>query len=517
MADVGEGGFIERFVSLAERDGERVFARFEGEALSFAHLHDQSGRIAAGLRRLGVGRGDRVAVMLANSPAALALLFALAKSGAVWVPLNVQLRADGLRYILDHAEPRMVIARADLIPLIRGCGASLAAATLVAEGEVEGVAPLASLAAGPDDFDEELPRPEALFAISYTSGTTGAPKGVLMSHRMLRLAGEGARLVSDARDGDVLYMWEPLYHIGGSQLIVLPLLRRVILHMVQRFSAGRFWAEVSAAGATHIHFLGGILQILLKQPPSAFDRRHGARIAWGGGCPPEVWRAVEDRFGVQVRECYGMTEASSFTTYNDRGVVGSVGRPVPWFAVELLGPDGTPVPAGERGEIVVRSRDPLAITKGYFRNPEATAAALRGGALHTGDLGAWDRDGNLFFHGRMSDSVRVRGENVSAWEVESVAAGHPAVEDCAMIGVAADIGEQDIKLFVKLKAGNALDPASLSGWLAERLAPYQVPRYVSIVAAFERTPSQRIMKHRLSRRRDDCWDRLAPRDATPLP
>ena len=93
-----------------------------------------------------------------------------------------------------------------------------------------------------------------------------------MSHRMLRLAGEGARLVSDARDGDVLYMWEPLYHIGGSQLIVLPLLRRVILHMVQRFSAGRFWAEVSAAGATHIHFLGGILQILLKQPPSALDR-----------------------------------------------------------------------------------------------------------------------------------------------------------------------------------------------------------------------------------------------------
>src|SRR5215213_5803401 len=452
MVDVDEGGFIERFVSLAERDGERVFTRFEGEALSFAHLHDQSGRIAAGLRRLGVGRGDRVAVMLANSPAALALLFALAKSGAVWVPLNVQLRADGLRYILDHAEPRMVIARADLIPLIRGCGASLAGATLVAEGEDDGV----------------------------------------------------------------LYMWEPLYHIGGSQLIVLPLLRRVVLHMVQRFSAGRFFAEVSAAGATHIHFLGGILQILLKQPPSALDRRHGARIAWGGGCPPEVWRAVEDRFGLRVRECYGMTEASSFTTYNDRGVVGSVGRPVPWFSVELLGPDGTPVPAGERGEIVVRSRDPLAITKGYFRNPAATAAALRGGALHTGDLGAWDRDGNLFFHGRMSDSVRVKGENVSAWEVESVAAGHPAVEDCAMIGVAADSGEQDIKLFVKLKAGNALDPASLSGWLAERLAPYQVPRYVSIVPAFERTPSQRIMKHRLSRRRDDCWDRLAPRDATPL-
>jgi carnitine-CoA ligase len=510
MAD-SDDGFIKRFVSLAETDGDRVFARFEGEVLSFAHLHEQSSRIAAGLRRLGVARGDRVAVMLTNSPTALALLFALAKSGAVWVPLNVQLRADGLRYILGHADPRMVIARADLIPMIRGCGAVLAGTILVAEGEAEGASPLAGLIAGPNRFDEPLPGAEALFAISYTSGTTGAPKGVLMSHRMLRLAGEGARLVSDAHDGDVLFMWEPLYHIGGSQMIVLPLLRQVVLHMVSRFSAGRFWAEVSAAGATHIHFLGGILQILLKQPPSALDRSHRVRIAWGGGCPPDIWRAVQDRFGVQVRECYGMTEASSFTTCNSNGVIGSVGRPVPWFSVELLDANGNPVPTGMPGEIVLRSQDPLAITRGYFRDPEATAKALRGGAFYTGDLGSWDSGGNLIFHGRITDSVRVKGENVSAWEVENVAAMHPAVEDCAMIGVGADIGEQDIKLFVKAKPGMPLDPVSLSGWLSERLAPYQNPRYVSIVDEFERTPSQRIMKHRLSRRRDDCWDRLTPR------
>src|SRR5215207_282324 len=508
-----DDGFIKRFVSLAELEGERVFARFEHEVISFGHLHERSNRIAAGLRRLGVRPGDRVSVMLSNSPTALALLFALAKSRAIWVPLNVQLRAEGLRYILDHAEPRIVIARADLIPVVQACGAQLPQATLVAEGEVEGVLPFTSLTAGTNNFDEELPGPESLFAISYTSGTTGPPKGVLMSHRMLRLAGEGARLVSDARDDDVLFVWEPLYHIGGSQLIVVPLLRRVILHMAPRFSASRFWAEVSAAGATHIHFLGGILQILLKQPRSHSDRTHGVRIAWGGGCPPEVWRAVEERFGVQVRECYGMTEASSFTTYNDRGVVGSVGRPVPWFAVELVGKNGASIAAGERGEIVVRSEDPLAITQGYFRNPEATARSLRRGSLYTGDVGSRDSEGNLYFHGRSSDSVRVKGENVSAWEVESVAAAHPAVEDCAMIGVAADVGEQDIKLFVKLRSASSLEPASLTAWLAERLAPFQIPRYVSIVDEFERTPSQRIMKHRLSTSLEHCWDRLAHGDA----
>jgi carnitine-CoA ligase len=514
MADMDDG-FIQRFVRLAETSGDRVFARFEDSMLSFAHLHDQSDRIAAGLRRLGIGRGDRVAVMLGNSPAALALLFALAKSGAVWVPLNAQLRPEGLRYVLDHAEPRMIIARADLVPLIRDCGATLANATLVAEGEAAGTLALTGLTAGPGGFHEELPGAEALFAISYTSGTTGPPKGVMMSHRMLRLAGEGACLASDARDGDVLFMWEPLYHIGGSQLIVVPLLRRAILHMVTRFSARQFWAEVSEAGATHIHFLGGILQILLKQPPSALDRGHGVRVAWGGGCPPDVWRAVEARFGVRVRECYGMTEASSFTTYNDNGVVGSVGRPVPWFTVELLDASGAPVAPGERGEIVVRSHDPLAITRGYFRNPEATAKALRDGALHTGDMGSWDPAGNLIFHGRMTDSVRVKGENVSAWEVEHVAARHPAVEDCAMIGVAADVGEQEIKLFVTPKSGVPLDLAALSRWLTERLAPYQNPRYLSLVGEFERTPSQRILKHRLSTRRDDCWDRLAPRERLP--
>jgi crotonobetaine/carnitine-CoA ligase len=502
-------GFIAQFVAMAEADGSRVFARHDSGTLTFAQLHEMSDRIAAGLRRLGAGPGDRVAVMLANSPTAVALLFALAKCGSVWVPLNVQLRADGLRYILDHAEPRIVIARADLMPLIRDCGAALSGATLVAEGQADGASTLESLATDPDRFDGALPRAEDLFAISYTSGTTGAPKGVMMSHRMLRLAGEGARLVSDVQDGDVLYMWEPLYHIGGSQLIVVPLLRRAILHMVPRFSASRFWSDVAAAGATHMHFLGGILQILLKQPPSARDRGHAVRIAWGGGCPPDVWVAVQERFGVQVRECYGMTEASSFTTFNDQGVVGSVGRPVPWFTVALLDAAGTPVPHGTRGEIVVRSEDPRAIMQGYFRNPEATARALRPDGFHTGDVGSLDPDGNMIFHGRMTDSVRVKGENVSAWEVEHVAASHPDVEDCAMIGVAADVGEQDIKLFVKPRAGAAIAPAALSRWLAERLPPYQNPRYLAVVEEFERTPSLRIMKHRLPQGPAGSWDRTA--------
>ena len=150
---------------------------------------------------------------------------------------------------------------------------------------------------------------------------------------------------------------------------------------------------------------------------------------------------------------------------------------------------------------------PGAITRGYFNCSDATARALRSGALHTGDIGSFDAKGNLYFHGRMTDNVRVKGENVSAFEVEHVAAKHPAVEDCALIGVSAEVGEQDIKLFVKLRPNAAIQPAELSQWLAARLAPYQNPRYIVVVDDFDRTPSERCMKHMLSPRTDDAWDR----------
>jgi len=304
----------------------------------------------------------------------------------------------------------------------------------------------------------------------------------------------------------VLYLWEPLFHIGGAQMLVLPLLRPVRLALAQGFRARSFWTDVHAAQATHIHYLGGILQILLKQPQRPFERGHGVRIAWGGGCPAEIWAAFAARFGVEIRECYGMTECSSITTANLDGPVGSVGKPVPWFDVAILDKAGQPVRAGVRGELVVRERQAGALTQGYFRDQAATAAAFAGGLFRTGDLASCDADGHYYFHGRLTDSVRVRGENVAAAEVEGVVRQHPAVEDCAIIGVAAEVGEAEIKLFITLKPGAQLAAPELAAWLTGRLARYQRPRYIAVLDTFQRTPSARIIKHSLSRRTDDCWD-----------
>lgn len=506
-------GFAGLLTQAARTDGERLFARYNGAPLTAGTLDRQSDSMAAELRRMGLVPGDRVALMLRNSPAVLSTLFGIAKAGLVWIPINAQQRGDGLRYILEHSEPAAVLADADLVATIAECGADLSGKPLIVAG-ADGASSMPRLEPMLDGgalFEGTLPGPDDLFAIMYTSGTTGRPKGALVTHRMMRLAGEAVARVSAARDGDVLFVWEPLYHIGGAQMIVLPLIAKVSLAMVDRFSASRFWDQVRDYGATHIHYLGGILQILLKQPPDPRDRDHPVRIAWGGGCPKETWTPFQQRFGIEIRECYGMTEASSITTCNDEGIVGAVGRPMPWFTVDLLDEAGKPVARGDRGEIVVRTDTPGALFAGYFRNPEATAKALRNGALHTGDLGSLLPDGTLLFHGRMTDSMRCKGENVSAWEIEHIAATHPAVEDCAVIGVQADVGEQDIKLFVKPRLGATVDIPALSDWLGRQLAPYQNPRYIALVEGFERTPSQRIMKHRLSPAVNDSWDRQAAR------
>lgn len=490
------------------RDPAGLYARFNDVPFTYERLDRESDALAASLSGAGLKPGDRVAVMMRNSVAALSVIFGLSKARLVWVPVNAQQRGEGLRYILNHSQPALAIADGDFVPLLREAEPA-SGLTILALGNAHGTGSLDAVLLGHAPFAGDRPQLNDVFAIMYTSGTTGRPKGAIVSHLMLQLASEAVALVSAAHPGDVFFVWEALYHIGGAQLLPLPMSHRIKLAMVDRFSASQFWDQAKAAGSTHIHHLGGILQLLLKQPSSPLDRTHGVRIAWGGGCPRDIWEAFQDRFGVQIRECYGMTEASSITTYNDSGVVGAVGKPVPWFDVRLLDAEGRDVPHGERGEIVVTTSLPGAIFPGYFNNSEATAKALRNGALYTGDYGSFDSDGTLFFHGRMTDSVRCRGENVSAWEVEHVAADHPNIEDCAMVGVASDVGEQDIKLFIKRKPGHALEAPALSAWLAERLAPYQNPRYIAFVDDFERTASQRIMKHKLSKALDDCWDRLA--------
>ncbi|RWK79853.1 MAG: ATP-dependent acyl-CoA ligase [Mesorhizobium sp.] len=501
-------GLAQRLARKVREHPDRVYARTMSGDITYRALSGAADTVSARLHAAGVGRGDKVVVMMKNSPMSLALIIALLKSGIVWVPANPALVGVQLAHVIRQVEASLIVCDPAASPSIEGCGAAARLGTMVVED-----ASLPPAAAPP--WAGDMPEPSELATIMFTSGTTGPAKGVQVTNLMLELAAKAVLLCSDAKPRDNFYMWEPFYHIGGAQVLLLPFFEDISLTVRDRFSASQFWSDVSTAGCTHIHHLGGVIQLLLKQPASRFDRDHKVRVAWGGGCVPAAWRPFEERFGVEVRECYGMTEASSLTTCNLKGVVGSVGRPLPWFNVELKNEDGRVLGPGEgRGEIVVTTSLPGAIFPGYFNAPEATAKALRPEGFHTGDIGSWDDSGMLFFHGRMSDSIRCRGENVSAYEVEATANRHPAVEESAMIGVPAEIGEYDIQLFVRLKPGSAVSEEDVSTWLETQLAPYQRPRFISFVDNFPKTPSQRIQKHLLPMEPRGRWERPSNR---PLP
>jgi crotonobetaine/carnitine-CoA ligase len=246
------------------------------------------------------------------------------------------------------------------------------------------------------------------------------------------------------------------------------------------------------------------------------------RIAWGGGAPDAVWREFQDRFAIEVRENYGMTEAASLTSMNTDARFGSVGRPAPYFHVRIVDPQGEEVAPGSGGEILVREREPGLITPGYFRNPEATAATLRDGWLHTGDLGRLDEDNYLYFMGRLKDSLRRRGENVSAWEIERLVDQMDWVEECAVVGVPDELGDEEIKLFVRPSRPELVDMQALAEWCTAKLADFQIPRFYALVEEFHKTGTQRIRKETLPRTTDDAWTRtpsgtLTPPKATPFP
>lgn len=498
------GGFVEAFCEEAVRRPERLFLRFGSVPVTFGELAEKADQIRNRLFNGQSGRGKIVMAIADNSIASVALAVALSQAGAVWVPVNPQLGSQGLSHILSDAAPDIVVADRQYLDTVAQAGAKTTV-TIVA---IEGLLDESSSIIGMDSLADR-PQSADLFALMYTSGTTGKPKAVEVTHRMMSMAAEAVAIVTEVQPGDVMFMWEPLFHIGGAQMLILPMVRDVHLAMVPKFSASQFWNDVAVARATHIHYLGGVLQILLRQPPTEEERTNDVRVAWGAGCNRDIWNEVETRFGVKVRECYGMTEASSVTSFNADATPNSVGKALPWFDVSIRAGDGSELPPGEKGEIAVRELSPDigAIFSGYRGNPEATRERLREGVLYTGDIGSLDRDGNLYFHGRKTDSIRHRGQHISAWEIEHVVLTHSLVEECAAIGVKADIGEEDIKLFVRPVRRDAISAEDLFRWMESRLPRFQIPRYLRFVDEFPRTGSSRIMKHLLSRDPNDGEDR----------
>jgi crotonobetaine/carnitine-CoA ligase len=491
---------VELIEACARDAAGEVFLTFNGEAITFAQLHERMRRAAAALRDAGFVAEDRVLVMARNSPEHVVLYLALAWIGCVVIEASVFLKASGLALLVEDADPRFAIVdppfAGDMREAIAGRGVRLltlgGTLDLAAGAEVDGAPHSATLA--------------RVQSISYTSGTTGRPKGVVMTERYFQVGARNAARLADVRPGDVLLLWEPFYHIAAWMSVLIALQHGVRLALVERFSGSRCWEQVRAEGATLLHYLGGAMNILLRQPERDDDGNNPVRVAWGAAAPAQSWRAFEQRFGVTLREGYGISEAQNFTHLNLDGRVGSIGKPVAEFESWIADDEGRRLPPRKVGEIVVRPKQPDITMLGYFRDPVRTADVLRDGCVYTGDLGYTDEQGYFYYSGRKKDSLRRRGENVSAWEVERAINAHPSVEESAVIGVASDMGEQDIRAFVKLAEGQTLAPVELIQWCERQLAYYQIPRFIDFVTEFPRGPTQRIQKSGLPEGLATSWD-----------
>ncbi len=499
--------------SRARRTPDDVFAICEDREIDFRTLEKSVYQLANGFSKIGIRPGQRVAVMLNNHVDHVFTFFALSALGAVWVPVNVNLRGGSLEWILTKALPRAIIAEAEYWGLLESLSSALLLEAVALRGASAGLLKSAgamdyAVVAGEDSLPPATtPAIHDTRAIMFTSGTTGMPKGALMTERMLRTCAIGAGIAADVQAGDVFLLWEPIYHSAGAEMCVLALQESITLAIVPRFSASRFWDQVHRYRVTKLHYLGGVLEILLKPALRPDDRSHSITLAFGAGCPPRIWEAFEQRFGIRIREVYGLTEGSGFTTLNTSGKIGSIGKPLSYLDVSIIDDAGNPLPPGRVGEFIMRGKEPGLITEGYLENPEATAAALRNGWLYTGDLGYYDEEGNFYYVGRKNDSIRRRGENISAWEVERILNSHPLIQESAVVGVPAEVGEEDLKAFIQCVPGATLAPLELIRWCEPRMPYFQIPRYITWANGFEKTPTERIRKKNLSRDTQDCWDR----------
>ena len=502
MDSLSEETIGELLARRARSNPEDVYCSFKGERISVGMLDRRVNQVAALLKLQGLQKGDRVAVMLPSHPDHLYLLFALARLGMVRVPINVHLLGAPLAHLLHELAPQAIVADTAFRAALEELGINLPR-TIWRNG-IDGE--FDRFASCDEDDAAPLGRTDEIIALSPSSGTTGAPKGVLKSDRQLRAGPMAILRLTEAGPGDVFLFWEALHHGSGVAVAIAALMGGFQLAMLERFSASGFWDDVRRHQATHIHYLGSVLPMLLKQPERPNDREHGVRIAWGGGCPADVWHAFAERFGVSMREGYGLSELITFVTANIDGPPGSIGKPLSYYEISLLADDGSPVEPGDKGEVAIRALDPRLGFLGYFRNPQADAAARRGELFLSGDLAHRDANGNLFYAGRKKDMLRRRGINIAAWDVESVFAQHDAVAEVALVGVPSELGEDELKLFVRLRAGASITPPDLLRWCSGKLPHFQIPRYVEFIDAFPKTPTQRIQKKELSRSVTGVWD-----------
>jgi crotonobetaine/carnitine-CoA ligase len=503
-----DGAFRER---LAAEPGAE-FVKCGPRWLTFAQLDDRTDRLATGLAALGVERGTRVATILPNRIETVEIMLAAAKLGAVQVPLNYWLKGAFLEYQLADCGASVLIAD--------GAGHT-AAKDLLAPTEIvhnvavdeppPGAIGYADLLGERRTF-EPAAEPGDLLSIMYTSGTTAAAKGCMLSTGYHVSVGRAYGMREWCVPGDRMFTGFPMFHTSGQLVAFMTaLVNGASISIAPEFHASTFMPDAAADGATMLVGVGVMGNLLLARPPDPADGAFSFRLAVWVPMGEEDQRRFEERFATPVMsEGYGQTECVPIGVSAPDGIRARAtsGRVSPLLEVAIVDDADNQVPLGEAGEIVVRPKVPNAMYSGYWRKPEITAATWSNLWHHTGDFGRLDSGGYVTFVDRKKDVLRVRGENVSALALENLIRTHPAVADVAVSPVPGRFGDDDIKASVVLADGAVLEPREFAEFMRGNVAYFAMPRYVDIRGELPVNALSRVMKHVLRAEgvTEEMWD-----------
>lgn len=499
---------------------EKVFLLFKEQRVTYGELNQTVNRLANSFLKMGVQKGDNVCIMLPNCPEFLYTWFALAKIGAVEVPVNTAYKGEFLSHIINNSESKMLVVDEQFLDRIKFVENDLLTLQKVVvrtqekEPSIQLRFPVKSYAelflASSSNPGVEVHYTD-LMAIIYTSGTTGPSKGVMCQHNYFIRNAEDNWEARQGREDDVFYTCLPLFHTNAQMLTTLPvLIGGVTLALGEKFSASTFWDEIRKYGATQFNYIGAMLEILWKQPESPSERNHKVRLCFGAPTPIHMFEQVKERWGINFFEGFGLTE-SGIIAYQPLNAFrpGSFGKAIPYYEVKIVDDNDEEVPPGVIGEIISRPLRPFTMMAGYYKMPEKTLEAFRNLWFHTGDYGKRDEDGYLYFIDRKKDAIRRRGENISSFEVERTVNAHPKVAESAAIAIPSELGEDEVKVCVVLKKGEKLTPEELISWCEERMPYFIIPRFVEFMESLPKTPTERVEKHKLRALgvTSETWDR----------
>jgi len=486
---------------LAASTPQAPAVSMDDHTVDFATVHTRSSQVAQALRHAGIGFGDRVAILDKNAPTFYDVVFGAAKLGAVTIGLNFRLAPPELAAILADAAPKVIVVAPEYSSLLPVDPGGPRVVHLGAEFE-------SWLGAEPADDPAVDVDPSSVALQLYSSGTTGLPKGAMLTHANLSWTVRMGREKYGMDSTSVNLVPSPLFHIGGAGYGLTTMGQGGHTVLIRDAAPGALLGLIARHRVTHMFAVPAVIQMMVEHPDlPRTDLSSLTRIAYGAAPMGEthLLQAIE-AFGCGFMGVYGMTEAAGTVVCLDPAdhdpggprthLLRSVGQPLPWLELRLVDPlSGADSAVGKVGEIWIRSGQNMA---GYWHNPDLTAATLvEGGWLRTGDAAYRDDDGYVFMHDRLKDMIVSGGENVYPAEVENVLSGHPDVQELAVIGVPSQRWGETVKALVVLRAGSVPDPVALVDWTRERLAHYKCPTSIDFVEALPRNASGKILKHQL--------------------